>query len=617
MVMSVVAQLGSVSVQSNTLVALDGATDFLSENNVVLSLSVTTTSPTDAVLLVINLNGAATLAGQQSTFTLFRNGNELHPGKIMAKVDHPSVTEAQSASFTYMDMPNAAGTFLYTIRGRGYGVVSINKLNRQLAALIIPSSIPSNAITLGTATTISSTTYTNFGLSTSITPASITDRVLISASFSPDPSAVSKFGAKFALYRNEGQVGATPMQALKLTGPSENRMFTMFFLDEPGTTNAVSYSVRAMKYASDYGSFEICEIGAKTAHLNVMSVPSASSAASTAVNELTVSSSSWATLGLSVTITPISNTAQVLVTLNINYRADQVGSRGAFTLFRGTTNLGDATNGLQIVQTQVDDLNQCVSMTYLDFPTTTNPVTYTVQAKSLVSATSFKVSHNELIRQIGAVVTDVAITDCSTGSCTFTGDVILSSNAIFKRLRLSTLFTLTFSLTMPTQGVGNTDIFELRDTVTGNRLLKMNRASNLNTGWSYNGFSIIASGMPMIAGSVDHTPNTVTTFTITIQMGTIHILSSNQGQTFQTSINNVDTTGRLYDLLLFNSVDVSLAGTFSKIGITGERSLCILLFYIFSNNVNVYAFGSYPIPAYGSANGDTVGSPHYQTHGHP
>eukprot|EP01032_Pedospumella_encystans_P000776 gene776-899_t len=104
--------------------------------------------------------------------------------------------------------------------------------------------------------------------------------------------------------------------------------------------------------------------------------------------------------------------SQVLVTVNINYRADHTTSKGAFTIFRGTTNLGDSTTGLQVVQTWTDDINTVATMSFLDTPESTFPVVYTAQAKSLVSATSFKVSHNDQIRHIAAIVTSPDITDC-------------------------------------------------------------------------------------------------------------------------------------------------------------------------------------------------------------
>eukprot|EP00598_Pedospumella_elongata_P013718 CAMPEP_0184999396 /NCGR_PEP_ID=MMETSP1098-20130426/65297_1 /TAXON_ID=89044 /ORGANISM="Spumella elongata, Strain CCAP 955/1" /LENGTH=58 /DNA_ID=CAMNT_0027526391 /DNA_START=234 /DNA_END=407 /DNA_ORIENTATION=- len=58
------------------------------------------------------MNVVPNAISQMSTFTIFRDGNELTPGKIMVKVDHPSVNEAQSVSFTFMDVPGSTGNYL-------------------------------------------------------------------------------------------------------------------------------------------------------------------------------------------------------------------------------------------------------------------------------------------------------------------------------------------------------------------------------------------------------------------------------------------------------------------------------------------------------------------------
>ena len=572
MLTSLVAQSGSSSVQANSLITLDGTSFFTNTNNILSSLSVTTTSATDTVLLVVNLNVASNSALSQSSYTIYRDDNNLTPDKVMAKADFRDLTEVQSASFTYMDVPGSVGTFLYSVRGRTSAIISSGKAKRQLAALVIPYTVPTSKKTVDTLFTIGKNTFTDFGLSTSITPTSVTDRVLVSASFTVDPQEGTKFGAKFALFRNNAQVGTTTFQNIKMSAHSENRMFSMFFLDEPGSSAAQIYSIRGMKYSDDYTNFTLCDNDNRIAHLNTMVVPSMSSDSASATASLVVNSAVWTTVGLSATVTPPSLASQVLVTVNINYRADDTTSKGAFTIFRGTTNLGDSTTGLQVVQTWTDDINTVATLSFLDTPQSTSPVVYTAQAKSLVSATSFKVSHNDQIRHIAAIVTSPDITDCRSGSCKFSSDVLLSSTAVFQRLRLSTLFSITISLTAQTLAAGSEGLFELRDAVSGVPLLSITRTTNLNTRWTYNGATIVSSGFPLIAGSVSHTPNDVTTFTITIQSGTINIISSNQGTTLTTAITTADTTGRVYEMRLFNNIDIALAGTFANIGITGMNA---------------------------------------------
>ena len=96
--------------------------------------------------------------------------------------------------------------------------------------------------------------------------------------------------------------------------------------------------------------------------------------------EVSTTSLSFVTTGLSATITPKSTSSKILVTASIG--AENVNSANGcvFTLFRGTvagTNLGDATNGFSYLFSSTGRILASVNMTHLDSPSTISAQTYT------------------------------------------------------------------------------------------------------------------------------------------------------------------------------------------------------------------------------------------------
>ncbi len=581
-----------ISVESGATLTLDGTATFASTNNIISTQSVRVFSSADKVLLLVNVDVTATASGQSTKFTIFRDGTDLSPGKAMASVDPTQSGESQSASFTYMDDPPAAGTYIYTVRGVLNGVVSSAGQVRQLAAIVIPNTVPTNRLTLSTSATISSTAFTDIGLGASITPPSNTHRVLVCASFSMDPQAANS-AAAVALYRNGAQVGAESLQKIKMVATGDSRMFSMCYLDSPTSAASVAYSVRPAVYSSAYGNYIVCDSGVEIAHLNLMAVPNSRSAVSQSTTETDLTATTWSSLSLSTSVTPPSITSKVLITVTVNYRSKSTTSHTAFTVFRGSTNLGHADNGLQVVKLTDNNLNVGVALTFLDSPGTTSSVTYSVQARSLQSGTTYTVSYTSQARQIALMIVDdlsvvptvaptlaptIMTNDCTT-SCTFADDIAVASNYLYKRITLSTAFTLTFSLTLPTLVSGNPNILDIRDAVTGNSLLAVHRPTNTNTRWSYNGLVFLSSGMPLISGSIGVTPNVATVYTVQLKAGSIDIESTYQiGVVTTTAITNVDTTGRSYDLYLSNGVDATSGGAISGIDIKG-RFVALLITY--------------------------------------
>jgi hypothetical protein len=90
-------------------------------------------------------------------------------------------------------------------------------------------------------------------------------------------------------------------------------------------------------------------------------------------------SSFSAVTGLSATITTSGRPVRILV--NINYNATASNAWGVFTLFRGSTNLGDATFGFQIAQGTNTSDNVPANMAYID-AVPAGTYTYTVQVRN-------------------------------------------------------------------------------------------------------------------------------------------------------------------------------------------------------------------------------------------
>ena len=489
----------------------------------------------------------------------------------MVDIDPREVSESQSASFSYLDTPGTAGTYTYSVRGKFRGVLSSNNQVRQIAALVVSSTIPSNSNVASTLQTISSTTPTSLNVDTAVSTKIITDRVLVTATFSINPVGADAV-AKINLFRDGVQVAPYAMQLVKMGEASGNRMGTFFFLDAPNVLGSVTYSVRVAKVGTP--DIAVCEGGFDGVHLSTMVVPVVDSVLASSDTALLITSQTWTTCGLSAAIMPHSVLDKVLVTVNINFYPTAATSTGIFTIFRDGVNLGDDLYGLQVIKTPDPGESAVATMSFLDSPGTWGQVTYTVQVRALTGDT-FTVSYNGQTRQI-AVMASRAVAGCN-GGCGFPVSVVTTANNRYRRLTLPTYFTLTFGLTVPTLVTGQPNIFDIRDATTGNSLLSAHRFSNTETMWAYNGINFLPNGLPLISGSIGVTPTDITVYTVKLLDNVITIQSTYQIGVFTTrTITKVDTTNRLYDLYLSNGVDVSSLGTISNIGITGAF-FCMLL----------------------------------------
>lgn len=106
------------------------------------------------------------------------------------------------------------------------------------------------------------------------------------------------------------------------------------------------------------------------------------------IDQTTISSTSdWVTTGLTANITPKNTSSKVLILVTGSQYSDVNDQTAGASIFRGSTNLGNANYGLMPTYISwgtggSEDLQVSCSATYLDSPSSSSAVTYTVYAKT-------------------------------------------------------------------------------------------------------------------------------------------------------------------------------------------------------------------------------------------
>ncbi len=396
---------GSANTQSNALaISISPIGTYVTAG---IDTSVTTTSATDKVLLLVNMNMKLGAVSDYGTFTIFRGTTDLSAAsKDFHCIRVADAAELQSTSMTFLDIPGSVGTFTYSVRVSGGGTLSFNGQKRQLAALVLPNAdFPSARTLVQAKQTFSTTSYVAAtGLEAAVTTAHSTNWVLVCVQLNMQPlNSGGGSGAKFTLYRNNVQLGTTPLQIVRSAGQGNNRIATFTFADNPGAVGTYTYSVWAAKEDSTDNSFDINDGSRETAQISTIVVRDQMINNNVASTAVTVTSTAWITCGLSVSSTILLASDKVLVTVNINFSPVTATSSAAFTIFRGTVNLGDATNGLQLLKASNAGESMVASMTFLDSPSFAGQVSYSVQVKAVSG--SFVVSEGGQTRQIVAMAT--------------------------------------------------------------------------------------------------------------------------------------------------------------------------------------------------------------------
>jgi len=101
-------------------------------------------------------------------------------------------------------------------------------------------------------------------------------------------------------------------------------------------------------------------------------------------------SSSFTASGLSVSITPSSSSSKVFIIVSAAGGQTTSNGAGIFTIYRGATNLGNATDGFTYLYSNATFTNPFripVNMSFLDSPATTSSTTYQVYFKTNTAGT--------------------------------------------------------------------------------------------------------------------------------------------------------------------------------------------------------------------------------------
>jgi hypothetical protein len=122
---------------------------------------------------------------------------------------------------------------------------------------------------------------------------------------------------------------------------------------------------------------------------------------------VTTTSTSFVTSGHSATITPKFSTSKILVICTASVVSANPYWGGAYTIYRGSTNLGlSGTNGFAGISSNINPFNTLVyplSMSYQDSPATTSSTTYTIYMAS--QSGSFSVGYGNSAGGFGTLST--------------------------------------------------------------------------------------------------------------------------------------------------------------------------------------------------------------------
>jgi len=86
--------------------------------------------------------------------------------------------------------------------------------------------------------------------------------------------------------------------------------------------------------------------------------------------------------GMNVSITPNSTSSKILVLMNASLGHGSGGTSAHITLYRGSTNLGHPTNGMNEAKDDTDEFSAGVGISWLDSPATTSSTTYTIYVRT-------------------------------------------------------------------------------------------------------------------------------------------------------------------------------------------------------------------------------------------
>jgi uncharacterized protein (DUF1697 family) len=109
--------------------------------------------------------------------------------------------------------------------------------------------------------------------------------------------------------------------------------------------------------------------------------------------EISTSSSSYVTTGISASITPTSSTSKILILLSCTLDNQASGRQMVITFYRGATDLA-STRGTSQLYSDGGRVQASGSCMYLDSPATTSSTTYTVYFRSTTGGNTVKFAND-------------------------------------------------------------------------------------------------------------------------------------------------------------------------------------------------------------------------------
>jgi hypothetical protein len=150
------------------------------------------------------------------------------------------------------------------------------------AALTIPGSVLQVVqATYSTQTTIASTSYTDIGLSVSITPKFSTSKILILASALADiqRSIAGNIGGGISIVRNSTAIwtpnpngSSQPYTWYIPLGAEFTQMMNLNYLDSPATTSATTYKIQGAVYSTNNSGNVSFQAGNSVSNIIVMEI---------------------------------------------------------------------------------------------------------------------------------------------------------------------------------------------------------------------------------------------------------------------------------------------------------------------------------------------------------
>jgi len=395
--------------------------------------------------------------------------------------------------------------------------------------------------------------------------------VLVTATFSVNPSS-NGVVLKVSIFRNGGRLNIGGEQTISFYQAGANRQVTIFYLDDPGSNGVVTYTVKGtMPQGTGYS---ICDGSVDIAHISLLSVPVGNTARAMSSTPLTLTVAGWVPIGLSVTVRPVATTDKVLITANVNFQPSTTACQGAFTIFRGSTNLGNGLNGLQMVNIPDVGSYAPVAISFLDTPNIADDdITYQVRA-IVIGSGAFVVSANSMTRQIAAIVTNsvtatptaAPIADPTAAPSAPPANIV--QDGVVRALTLTPMFVMSVSLTFASGLFGAmTNIWDIRDAVTGRSIVALYRSSMFATSLYYNQ-TLVSTDNTIDSSSIGAGATTRTYYVFTMRDTDMKIESSSGFSTTVGIPAKVYTVPRSCILYFSSPVITSAGGTFASLTYT-------------------------------------------------